>query len=301
MSEFPEKLLPSRALIIGCGDVGLRVANVLRTMNREVTGVVRSEQSAAAIRAVGAHAALHDLDSGSDFIADAPLIFYFAPPPLGGSTDPRLRKVLQSIERQQRVVYISTSGVYGDCAGRWINEDEPLKPLSERAHRRLDAERAFTEWGGDHVILRVPGIYGPGRLPLERLRKNLPVIRESESPYTNRIHADDLAQAALHAVVFGKSGAAYNVSDGIPTTMCDYFTRCAALLDVPPPPQVTLEEARRVFTPAMWSFMEESKRLITTRLREELHFTPRYPDLAHGLPACVVENIPTRNRPSTRQ
>lgn len=261
-------------------------------MRREITGVVRSEQSAAAIRAIGAHAALHDLDAGTDFKTDAPLIFYFSPPPLSGSTDPRLRKFLSSLDPQQRLVYISTSGVYGDCAGRWIDEHEPLKPLSERAQRRLDAERALAEWGGDHVILRVPGIYGPGRLPLERLRKNLPVIREAESPYTNRIHADDLARAALHAAVYGKNGTAYNISDGQPTTMCDYFTRCAALLDLPPPPQVTLEQARNVFTPAMWSFMEESKRLVTTRLREALHFTPRYPDLAHGLPSCVAGTRP---------
>ena len=281
--------MPSRALIVGCGDVGLRVAYALRALNREVTGVVRSEQSAAALCATGAGAALHDLDSEIGFITDAPLIFYFAPPPLGGNTDPRLRKFLPSLKAQQRVVYISTSGVYGDCAGRWIDENEPLKPLSERAHRRLDAERALAQWGGDHVILRVPGIYGPGRLPLERLQKNLPVIRESESPFTNRIHADDLAQAALHAAVHGKSGAAYNVSDGHPTTMCDYFTRCAALLQLPPPPQVSVEEARHVFTPAMWSFMEESKRLVTTRLRDELHFTPRHLDLASGLLSCIAD------------
>lgn len=264
-------------------------------MGREVTGVVRREQSAAALRATGAHAALHDLDSSIDFKTDAPLIFYFAPPPSSGGADPRLRNFLRALDPQRRLVYISTSGVYGDCAGRWIDEHEPLKPLSERAHRRLDAERALAQWGGDHVILRVPGIYGPGRLPLERLQKNLSVIRESESPFTNRIHSDDLAQAALHAAAYGRSGEAYNISDGHPTTMCDYFARCAVLLNLPPPPQVTLEQARRVFTPAMWSFMEESKRLVTTRLREELHFTPRYPDLAHGLPSCIAENAPSRN------
>ena len=230
---------------------------------------------------------MHDLDRDTALPISASLIFYFAPPPGSGATDPRLRRVLASLARSTRVVYISTSGVYGDCAGRWIDEDEPLKPMSERAHRRLDAERALTEWGGDFVILRVPGIYGPGRLPLERLRKNLPVVRESESPYTNRIHADDLADAALKAAEHGITGAAYNISDGNPTTMCDYFNRCAALLDLPPPSQISLAEARTVFTPAMWSFMEESKRLVTTRLREQLHFMPRYATLEQGLPACL--------------
>ncbi len=237
---------------------------------------------------------MHDLDGDAVLPISASQIFYFAPPPATGKTDPRLRRVLSSLAASARVIYISTSGVYGDCAGRWIDEDEPLKPVSERAHRRLDAERALAEWGGDHVILRVPGIYGPNRLPIERLRKNLPVVRESESPFTNRIHADDLADAAVKASEHGISGSAYNISDGHPTTMCDYFTRCAALLGLPPPPQVTLNEARRLFTPAMWSFMEESKRLTTTRLREQLHFTPRYASLEQGLPACLAENEATR-------
>lgn len=222
---------------------------------------------------------------------DTPLLFWFAPPPAAGEQDTRLRRWLQSRPTPGRIVYISTSGVYGDCGGRWIDEDEPLRPVSARAGRRVDAEMALREHaareGTEIVILRVPGIYGPGRLPRERLAQGLPVVRDAESPYTNRIHADDLAEAALHAAAWGRPGAAYNVADGNPTTMCDYFTRCAALLGLPPPPQVSMEEARRVFTPAMWSFMEESKRLETGRLRDELRFSPRYPDLASGLPSCM--------------
>lgn len=256
-------------------------------MGRTVSGLVRSEAAASALRDVGINAQLHDLDQASPPVLHAPLIYYFAPPPATGDSDPRLRRVLSTLNAKVRLVYISTSGVYGDCAGRWIDETEPLKPISARARRRLDAERALAEWGGDHVILRVPGIYGPGRLPIERLQKNLPVVRADESPYTNRIHADDLATAALHAAVFGAHGAAYNISDGHPTTMCDYFTRCAQLLALPPPPQVSLAEAQRVFTPAMWSFMEESKRLIVTRMREDLRFTPCYANLEQGLPGCL--------------
>lgn len=287
MKSLPLKQLPDEVCIVGCGDVGLRVAQQLRGGNRAITALVRSEASAAALRALGLHLILHDLDQGDALTCTTPLIFYFAPPPGNGSTDTRLRRILSSLNPQQRVVYISTSGVYGDCAGRWIDETEPLKPISERAKRRLDAERALAEWGGDHVILRVPGIYGPGRLPIERLQKHLPVVCAEESPYTNRIHADDLAAAALHAAAFGTRGAAYNISDGHPTTMCDYFTRCAALLGLPAPPQVSLAEAQRVFTPAMWSFMEESKRLIVTRMHEELRFTPRHPTLSSGLPHCL--------------
>ena len=282
-------------LIAGCGDIGLRVARRLRAMGREVTAIVRSGQSAAALRQQGLRALIWDLDVAAPAPAEltaAALLFYFAPPPGLGDTDPRLRALLAGLAvPPSRLVYLSTSGVYGDCGGRWIDEDAPLAPVSARAVRRLDAERAVQDYAqrsqAETVVLRVPGIYGPGRLPQERLRQNLPVIRPEESPYTNRIHADDLAGAALHAAVYGKAGAAYNISDGHPTTMCDYFTRCAALLGLPPPPQVSLVEARRVFTPAMWSFMEESKRLLNRRMIEKLRYTPLYLDLAAGLASCL--------------
>src|SRR3546814_83065 len=116
---------------------------------------------------------------------------------------------------------------------------------------------------------------------------DLPVVSGDESPYTNRIHADDLAAAALHAAAFGHAGRAYNIADGDPTTMADYFLRCAALLDLPPPPQIAMSQAHAALTPAMMSFIEESKRLLTRRLREELRFTPQYPNLAAGLPSCL--------------
>lgn len=268
------------------------MALALIAMGREITGIVRSGQSADVLRAQGIKALMLDMDAVLPPV-ERGAIFYFAPPPTRGNTDPRLRSFLAALTAvPQRFVYISTSGVYGDCAGRWIDEGEPLKPISERAKRRLDAEQALHDYaqrsGAHTVILRVPGIYGPGRLPVERLRQNLPVIRAEQSPYTNRIHADDLAMAALHAAAYGAAGAAYNISDGNPTTMCDYFTRCAALLGLPPPPQVTVDEARRVFTPAMWSFMEESKRLRNQRMLEQLRYTPQYADLEAGLPSCML-------------
>ncbi len=260
-------------------------------MGREVTGILRDPQKDAALRAAGAHVLLQDLDQPLD-VGDWPLLFWFAPPPLQGITDPRLRGWLAAQRgRIGRIVYISTSGVYGDCDGRWIDEDEPLQPQSERALRRVDAEQALQQWsaagGGETVILRVPGIYGPGRLPRERLQRGMPVLRAELSPYSNRIHADDLAVAALHAAARGGAGRAYNVADGNPTTMADYFSRCAEVLGLPLPAAVDLDEARRLFTPAMWSFMEESKRLDTRRLRDELGFVPQYPDLARGLPSCL--------------
>jgi nucleoside-diphosphate-sugar epimerase len=282
MTEI-EPRLPARALIVGCGDIGLRVATALRAMGREVTGIVRSGQNAAALSALGVDVRVADLDlaAPSD---DAPLVLWLAPPPSTGVTDPRLRRwLIVQGEREQRVIYVSTSGVYGDCGGRWIDETEPLDPQTDRARRRVDAEIALA---GRAVILRVPGIYGPGRLPVERLRQGLPVIRDAESGFSNRIHADDLGLAVLHASAFGVPGRAYHVADGQPTTMTDYFRRCAQHLGLPPPPQVSLDEARRTLSSELLSFAMESRRLRIDRLRDELRFAPRYPDLASGLPAC---------------
>lgn len=285
--------LPAAALIAGCGDIGLRVATRLRAMGGEVTAIVRDRQKAAGLERAGIATRIEDLDQPQD-VGDWPVLFWFAPPSAGSLSDARLRAWLAAQRgRISRIVYISTSGVYGDCDGSWIDEDAPLTPRSDRGKRRLDAERALLAWQAEDaagravIILRVPGIYGPGRMPVERLRKGLPVVRADESPYTNRIHADDLAQAALHAAAYGRAGRAYNVADGEPTTMADYFLRCAQLLDLPLPPQVSMSEARAALTPAMMSFIEESKRLLTLRLRDELRFVPRYPNLASGLPSCL--------------
>lgn len=280
------------ALIVGCGDIGLRVARKLRAREVAVRGLVRTEATHAALQDQGIAADRADLDAQAPVLAEQE-VYWFAPPPEHGSTDTRLRRALQAWGGlPRRLVYISTSAVYGDCGGRWIDESAPLLPRSDRGRRRLDAETALHEAAaggrGEFVILRVPGIYGPGRLPVARLRSGLPVVRESESPYTNRIHSEDLAEAALVAMDRGLSGAAYNVSDGHPTTMCDYFTRCAVLLGLPEPLHVSMAEAQATFTPAMRSFLDESKRLLNRRLIEDLGLRLRYPDLETGLPGCLV-------------
>lgn len=280
-----------RALIAGCGDIGVRVAHRLAGSGGEVTGILRDPQKTAALEAAGARVRIDDLDAPRD-AGDWPWLFWFAPPPDAGTVDTRLRGWLAAQRgRIGRVVYLSTSGVYGDCQGRWIDEDEPLKPQTDRARRRGDAEAALAQWsaasGSEVVILRVPGIYGPGRLPAERLRQGMPVLRDEDAPYSNRIHADDLAEAAVLAAARGRAGAAYNLGDGNPTTMGDYVRRCAHRLGLPVPETVALDEAQRRFTPAMWSFMEESKRLKIERAQRELGFAPRYPDLERGLPSCL--------------
>lgn len=278
------------ALIVGCGDIGQRIGGRLLAQGLSVTGLVQSAASAETLRAAGIAPLQGDLDQAGWQWPAAEAIYWCAPPPAQGVDDPRLAAALRLMPApSQGFLYVSTSGVYGDCQGRWIDEAEPLKPQSARGQRRLAAELHLRAWaartGAKTITLRVPGIYGPGRLPLERLQKGLPIVRADESPWTNRIHADDLAAAAVLALAKGAAGAAYNVSDGAPTTMTDYFLRCAALLGLPPPPQLTLAEARTQLSPALLTFMEESKRLRTSAL-QALGWQPRHENLAAGLPYC---------------
>lgn len=279
---------PTQSWIVGCGDIGRRLARLLIDAQTPVVGWVSGAVSAAQVEALGIASRVFDLDTESINPGTAPSwIFWFAPPPNRGVTDPRLRHFLNALEQApKRLIYLSTSAVYGDCGGAWIDEDAPLQPGNDRGRRRLDAEqtaRAYAQKTGcELVILRVPGIYGPGRMPEQRLRAGTPILCAEDAPYTNRIHADDLAAAALTIAQRGIDGAAYNVADGNPTTMTDYFTRCAAALGLPPPPQISLAVAKRELSASIMSFLEESKRLRIERLRA-LGWSPRYPDLAAGL------------------
>ncbi|UZR30686.1 SDR family oxidoreductase [Methylococcus mesophilus] len=284
-------------LIVGCGDIGSRVARLELAAGQRVLGMARSPETAARLAAQGIGAIAGDLDK-PDSLAGLKggwiTLYHLAPPPTSGTGDPRLAALLESLPEgslPKKVVYISTSGVYGDCGGDWVSENRAPNPRTERSRRRWAAEQYLGTWGLRHgitaVILRVPGIYGPGRLPLERIRAGVPVVREEESPYSNRIHADDLANVCFAAAERPAAEGVYNVSDGHPTTMTDYFYRVADRFGLPRPPAISLEEARRVLTPAMLSFLEESKRLDTGRMTRELQPKLLYPDLESGLAACV--------------
>ena len=292
----------SPIIIVGCGYVGRHVARSLQTDGRDVTALVRSENSFTSLRAQGLQAVRGDLDNPSSLavlLVPGALIYYFAPPPSSGNIDPRMRNFLHAITDATcpaRIVLISTSGVYGDCQGAWVTEDRPPRPDADRARRRLDAERQLSAWGEAHavpvVILRVPGIYGPGRLPEKRLRAGEPVLREQESPWSNRVHIVDLVRACIAAGERGRPNAVYNISDGHPTTMTDYFNCVADALGLARPPQITFVQARAELSEGMQSYLAESKRLDNRRMCEELGVEPRYPDLAQGLTACLAEKEP---------
>ncbi len=279
--------------IIGCGDIGQRVAALCQKNNMRVTGLARSKETVARLEATGigpVYGDLAQLESLKDLPTANAILFYFAPPPSEGEIDPLIRNFLSSINTgflPKQLVLISTSAVYGDCNGKWITETQPLNPQTARSLRRLDAEQALREWsvkmGVPSVILRVGGIYGPGRLPIERIEKSLPILKEDESPFTNRIHQDDLAQICVAAAEHGKNAEVYNVSDGQPSTMSRYFKEVARSNDLPLPPEISLKEAKQVMSAGMLSYLTESRRINNEKMLNELKVNLVYPSLEIGL------------------
>ena len=286
-------------LIVGCGDIGVRVARLVRAGGGSVTALARSDRSAARLEEHGLTVVSADLDDPASLNTLDPsgkLVFYLAPPPGGGPVDSRMRNFCKAVDagrKPARVVYVSTSGVYGDCGGEWVTEETPINPQTSRAQRRADAEAALREWGKAHgvpvVILRVTGIYGPGRLPLARVQQGHPVLREDESPPTNRIHADDLANVCIKAAEIAADGDIFNVSDGQPGTMTQYFNAVSDLLGLPRLPQVSMAEAKQVMNPMMLSYLTETRRMDNRKMLKQLGVTLLYPDLESGLKNVVAQ------------
>lgn len=285
-------------VIIGCGDIGQRVAARWQARKAHVVGVSRNPLACEAMREEGIEPILADLDNPASLAGLAVndmIVYYFAPPPPEGITDTRLRQWLAAIDENalpQRLVLISTTAVYGDTGGDWVTEQSPLQPGTDRGRRRLDAEKAVLAWskqtGVPVVILRVPGIYGPGRLPRARLEQGLPVLNESESGFTNRIHSEDLATVCV-AAGCSEASAVYNVSDGRPGTMTEWFNAVADHLGLPRPPQITLAEAESQVSKGMLSYLKESRRISNKKMVEELGVELKFSDLKVGLAACSLD------------
>lgn len=282
-------------LIIGCGDTGQRIARYHQENGDQVLVASRSASRCSALATAGFHSTQLDLDHAPPGLQlpAADIAYMLVPPGGHGSHDPRMASLLALLEQASlptRFVYISTTGVYGDCGGEWVNETWPRQPQSDRAWRRAAAEQQLELWAGQQdvklVILRVPGIYGPGRLPTIRLERGDPVLIESEAPWSNRIHIDDLAVTAVIAGTHADASGIYNVSDGRPTTMTDYFNRVADACGLPRPPQISRAEAEDQLSANMLSFLNESRRIDNTRLRTELGIELMYPDLDSGLASC---------------
>lgn len=283
-----------RLLIIGCGDVALRAIPLLKKGYR-VFALVRDPARRAALRALGVTPLLGDLDDRASLsriagLADA--VLHLAPPPNHGVLDTRTRNLLSALSRGRgrtrglpgRMVYISTSGVYGDCGGAWVSETRPVNASSPRAQRRVDAEMQIRDWARRNRvnagILRVPGIYAADRLPLSRIQQGTPGIIASEDGYTNHIHADDLARISVAALQRGKSCRVYHASDDSPLRMGEYFDEVADASGLPRVPRISRAEAQRVLSPMLLSFMNESRRLTNQRLKRELKVRLSYPTVA---------------------
>lgn len=226
-------------------------------------------------------------------------VLYLAPPPLQGWTDPRTKQLLQSLRGRslpQQVVYISTSGVYGDCAGAWVDETRRTAPSTARAHRRLDAETQVRFWGRSSGVpvqlLRVPGIYAADReegTPKARLQKGTPVLQAHDDVFTNHIHADDLARACGKALWVGRAQRSYNINDDTALKMGDYFDLAADMLGLARPPRVPRVGAEAHLSVMVLSFMSESRRMVNTRMKQELGLRLRYPTVREGLATMLPQ------------
>lgn len=285
-------------MIVGCGDIARRALPELSDRYR-VTALVRSRDPAIAASGIGLVEADLDRPESLAFVAGhADLVAHLAPPAANGSIDVRTRNLLAALAPRgrgvmlpQRFLYLSTSGVYGDCAGEWVDEGRAPRPSTDRARRRLDAERGIAEWGESKhvevVILRVPGIYAPDRLPLDRLIRGTPALAADEDVYTNHIHADDLA--AIVVAALGRPGArgVYNACDDGPMKMGDFFDLVADRAGLARPPRVSRGEARCRVSEDLLSFMSESRRLVNKKMKAELGVRLRYPTVADGIPMTV--------------
>lgn len=293
-------------LIVGCGDIALRTAKLLQAHYR-ILGLLRNLDSAGRLRSHGIIPVYGNLDSPKSLeklAGIAQRILHLAPPPNHGLRDNRTAHLLSAISKRtknkapilpQRFVYISTSGVYGDCHGASIDESRSINPQNDRAIRRVDAERQIRSWGKrNHVpisILRVPGIYAADRLPLKRLHEGHPAIVDSEDSYTNHIHADDLARIIVVALHRAKPGRIYHTSDDSRLKMGEYFDLVADHFGLPRPPRITRNQAYEQISPGMLSFMKESRQLKNLRMKKELRVKLLYPTVYEGVAAAPINNL----------
>ena len=283
-----------RLLIVGCGDVGMRLIPLLRSRFR-VFALTSQSERLSELRSAGVTPILGNLDSPQSLyrlkgLAD--IVVHLAPPPLQGSLDQRTRNLVAILPRHGKLVYVSTTGVYGDCKGVFFDETRPVAPVNARAERRVDAERVLRRWARHHEgklsILRVPGIYAADRLPLERLRQGTPALLDADDVYTNHIHADDLAQIIALALFRAQPLRVYHTVDDSALKMGDYFDQVAAAFKLPLPPRVPRAELSKQVSPMLLSFMSESRRLSNERMKTELGVRLRWPavsDLLASLPS----------------
>jgi nucleoside-diphosphate-sugar epimerase len=285
-----------RLLIVGCGDVGLRLLPLVCSRFR-VFAVTSQPQRREELRAAGAVPVVADLDRPSTLARLAPLaqwVVHLAPPQADGTTDRRTRNLVAILPEHATMVYVSTTGVYGDCGGAWIDEAYTVNPQNARAKRRVDAEHVLRAWarrrGTRLGILRVPGIYAENRLPVERLRKGTPALLPEDDVYTNHIHADDLARIVALALFRARPNRVYHAVDDSSMKMGDYFDAVADAFGLPRAPRLPRAQLSAAVPPMLLSFMSESRRLRNGRLKRELGVRLRYARVQDALTGMLQGN-----------
>lgn len=283
----------SKIFIIGCGDIGARMARLGLEKGFNVFALSRTSRKCAGLTGTAATMLQGDLDDCASLPSldlAGGIVIYTAPPPGGGIEETRVRNFLSTINLNQKpakLIYVSTTSVYGDCGEELVSEERPPAPVSHAGKRRLHAELQFRAWGEESgvsvVVLRVAGIYGPGRIPMDRILGRQPILSEAEAGYTNRIHADDLASVCLMAVEKGENGDIFNVCDGEKSKMTDYFNAITDHLGLQRLPQVPLSDARSVMNPLMLSYMTESRLIDNSRMLAKLGIQLKYPTLMRGV------------------
>lgn len=302
---MPARFRRERLLIVGCGDVGLRLAR-LQGPRVRLIALTSSPERASLLRDRGITPLVGDLDVPASLARLAGLatrVVHLAPPASADKQpqwwrDLRTQALVRTLVRRtapRSLTYGSTSGVYGDCAGAYVPESRPVAPSTPRAQRRADAESLVRHFGrttGARVgVLRIPGIYAPDRAggtPRERLLRGTPVLQAQDDVYTNHIHADDLARATLAAVWRGRSQRAYNTSDDGELKMGDYFDLAADLYALPRPRRIARDTAQAELPLVLLSFMGESRRLVNRRMKQELRVRLLYPTPREGLMAGLA-------------
>ncbi len=297
LGALPARFRRSRLLVVGCGDIGLRVAALL-SGKLTVRALSSQRVRVPVLRAAGTTPLWGNLDRPQTLRRLAGLaqrVLHLAPPATVGATDERTGALLHALQRRGApltLVYASTSGVYGDCGGVWVAEGQALSPSTPRAQRRANAEARVQFFGRSAgvrtTVLRVPGIYAPNReggTPMERLRKATPVLEAADDVFTNHIHADDLARACVRALWRGKPQRAYNINDDASLKMGDYFDAAARLYGLPLPPRISRARAEVEMGAMQLSFMSESRRMVNARMKQELGLRLRFASVLDGLAA----------------
>ena len=295
LGALPARFRRPRVLIVGCGDVGLRVAGLLKASSR-LMALTSSSQRVETLQRSGITPMLGDLDKSQTLrrlAGVATHVVHMAPPPLEGHTDPRTRALVLALRLRSlpsSMVYGSTTGVYGDCEGEWIDETRRLQPQTARAQRRVNAQDWVNHLGKSGYprtqVLRIPGIYAldrEGGTPRERLLRGTPVLQAHEDVYTNHIHADDLARAAVLALWRGRPLRAMNVCDNTDMKMGDYMESVAKMWNLQEPARISREQAQLQLSPMVMSFLNESRRIRSLRLAQELGLRLLHPTVMDGL------------------